>query len=339
MKLSVCASFLLGLSMLAPATLADTEFFNTPAPGSVYRPGSRIVFSLDKVSDDSDKVTYAKLYRHEEIASKRPTIKKPAPKKDDNNDNDNDNNNNDNDDDDDDDEDDDDDDEDDDDDDEDDDDDNDDDNDNDNDNDNDDNDNDNDNDNDDDDDNEDGDTSNLTYIKTLKTIYGANLGDDNSDFMFDWIVEGISPGTYHVQMEEYRIDEDTSGSDGDSGDQDDLNRSRNFLIVTDSIPNGNPPAPQNTPAAAPVPAREPAVASPPAAENTPATYRYDPPTSQQYVPPVSGVVSAPVGSAPQQRESHTSVYNTETVESSSAVANKGLRRRQEKKNMIRAAKQ
>lgn len=58
--LALCASFLLA----TPLVLADSEYFEKPKPHAVFRQGSQVEFMLDKMSDDSDKVIYARLYRH-----------------------------------------------------------------------------------------------------------------------------------------------------------------------------------------------------------------------------------------------------------------------------------
>lgn len=60
----MCASVL-----FAALSLADTEYFDKPPAGAVYRPGSQVEFLLDKMSDDVDKMIYAKLYRHDDMPS------------------------------------------------------------------------------------------------------------------------------------------------------------------------------------------------------------------------------------------------------------------------------
>ncbi|KAI9494697.1 hypothetical protein BDB00DRAFT_787041 [Zychaea mexicana] len=244
MKLSLCASFLLGASMLAPATLADTEYFNSPQAGSVYYPGSKVVFTLDKINDDEDKVIFAKF---------------------------------------------------------------------------------------------------TSYVDTISTFYGANIGDDNSDFTFMWTVPKLPAGKYHVQMDEQQIDKVTQSQQGDSGDQDDLTRSRTFFIVSnaDAAAATTPSGITNT--------YGQQQQAPSSGAKVPQEQQQS--TSQQQLQPEQQVVQSTYQQPPQQQtvqqhppgyrmgQQQPSVTTTTTITNTPvAVANNALRKRQETKDKIRAAK-
>lgn len=64
-----------------------------------------------------------------------------------------------------------------------------------------------------------------TFVKTIRMWRGDDIGDENSDFSFSWIVPAsLANGKYHVQIETKRI-----GSD--SIEQGDITRSRTFTIL------------------------------------------------------------------------------------------------------------
>lgn len=63
------------------------------------------------------------------------------------------------------------------------------------------------------------------FVKTIRMWRGDDIGDENSDFSFSWIVPAsLANGKYHVQIETKRVGSDTI-------EQGDTTRSRTFTIL------------------------------------------------------------------------------------------------------------
>ncbi|KAI9311709.1 hypothetical protein BX666DRAFT_1881574 [Dichotomocladium elegans] len=88
---------------------------------------------------------------------------------------------------------------------------------------------DNDNDNGDSSDSSDSETSRLTYVGTIAKWYGAKVPDDDSPVKFSWVVQNVTPGRYHIQMEEKEVKDENKVDNGDSDD--DVTRSHVFTIL------------------------------------------------------------------------------------------------------------
>lgn len=82
------------------------------------------------------------------------------------------------------------------------------------------------------------------FVDNLKSWYGKDIQDDNSDFKWFWTVQNVTAGEYHVQMEEEDVHPDPDEQEKDGGDQDDLVRSHTFTILDEQEPE-----PSNAPIA------------------------------------------------------------------------------------------
>lgn len=80
--------------------------------------------------------------------------------------------------------------------------------------------------------------SNLVLVKTIHQWLGSEISNDDSDFFFQWKVENVIEGDYHVQMDVSRIKMQPGlyGEEYEEEEEEDNEkvRSHTFKIINDT---------------------------------------------------------------------------------------------------------